>query len=134
MKREDIGQLNYIGSKTKPVIPTVFTHDEAMSVIEIIHKQDLLDGYGEVYMPNALNRKYINAAKELTWQYVFPSGRISKDPRSGNYRRHHLEKSILGKHVYKAIRVANIHKKASTHTFRHYPDNLIMPSSFSITA
>jgi integron integrase len=93
--------------------------EDQITLVSLLHKQDLIDGFGEVYLPNALNRKYKNAAKELKWQFLFPSGRISKDPRSGIYRRHHLEKSVLGKHVTKAIRDSNINKKASTHTFRH---------------
>ncbi|MDQ7050242.1 MAG: integron integrase [Enterobacterales bacterium] len=85
----------------------------------LLHKKDLNDGYGEVYMPNALERKYPFAAKELSWQYLFPSHLISRDPRSGKFRRHHINKSTLTRIVTRAIRHAGINKKASSHTFRH---------------
>ncbi len=92
---------------------------EQISAVAILHNQDIRDGYGEVYLPYALNRKYNNAAKELTWQYLFPSGRISRDPRSGIFRRHHLEKSVLSKQIRQAVKDSKIYKKASAHTFRH---------------
>ncbi len=61
------------------------------------HQQDLDKGYGSVYLPFALERKYPNADRQWIWQYVFPSGRISKDPRSGVVRRHYLDESGLQK-------------------------------------
>jgi len=87
--------------------------------VQSLHKEDLSSGYGEVYLPNALCRKYPNAPKETAWQYLFPSTRIGKDPRSGIKRRHHLHHSVLQKHTHTAIREANIHKFSSCYTFRH---------------
>lgn len=58
--------------------------------IKSLHEKDLAAGYGEVYLPDALERKYKNAAKEWGWQYAFPSARLSVDPRSGKIRRHHI--------------------------------------------
>jgi len=92
---------------------------EQITLVEIAHKRDLNDGFGHVYLPNALERKYKNANIELKWQYLFPSGKIGKDPRSNMLRRHHLNKSILTKKVTIAIRKSAINKKASSHTFRH---------------
>ncbi len=92
---------------------------DQIETVKLLHKEDLQSGYGEVYLPNALDRKYKNACTELKWQYLFPSSRISKDPRSGVYRRHHIEKSTLAKHISKAIKDTKINKKASSHTFRH---------------
>ncbi|NND68078.1 MAG: integron integrase [Halioglobus sp.] len=84
-----------------------------------IHKQDLLDGYGEVYMPGALARKYPSAAKELGWQFLFPATSIGRDPRSGVLRRHHLHNTTLRKSVGRARREAGIIKPVRCHTFRH---------------
>jgi integron integrase len=84
-----------------------------------IHEEDLRDGYGSVYLPYALERKYPNAHKEWIWQYVFPSKILSTDPRSGIKRRHHIHLSALNKNIRKASRTANIPKKISSHTFRH---------------
>ncbi len=188
LQREDIGTLNFKSSKRHPRIPVVFTHEEAMRVINnlngkhrlmtylmygtglriselirlrvkdidfgmnqiivrngkggkdritllpeklkaqlndqisevaLLHKQDLRDGYGEVYLPNALGRKYKNAPTELKWQYLFPSQVISTDPRSDKRRRHHINKATLSRQISIAIRDSNINKKASSHTFRH---------------
>jgi integron integrase len=84
-----------------------------------LHQSDLAQGYGEVYLPDALSRKYPNAAKEWRWQYVFPSGRISADPRSGVLRRHHLHENGLQKAVKQAAEMAGITKRVGTHTLRH---------------
>ncbi len=84
-----------------------------------LHQRDLEDGYGEVYMPYALGRKYPNAAKELGWQFLFPSTRIGADPRSGVLRRHHLHETCLRKAIRKARLAAGIQKQVRCHTFRH---------------
>ncbi|AWN16731.1 integron integrase [Salinisphaera sp. LB1] len=83
------------------------------------HRADLAAGYGSVYLPTALAEKYPNAQTELGWQYVFPSSRLSTDPRSGKTRRHHLSEKGLQHAVKGAVRRAGIHKKASCHTLRH---------------
>jgi site-specific recombinase XerD len=83
------------------------------------HQQDLEKGYGSVYLPFALERKYPHAEYEWMWQYVFPSERISKDPRCDVVRRHHLDESGLQKAVKQATRLARIYKRVSCHTFRH---------------
>lgn len=83
------------------------------------HQRDLAAGYGAVYLPYALERKYPNAAKEWGWQYVFPATKLSEDPRSGVTRRHHLDESSLQKAVRAAVQKTGIAKPASCHTFRH---------------
>ncbi len=92
---------------------------EQIIKVEALHKVDLAAGYGEVYLPNALDKKYPNAATETAWQYLFPSTKIGADPRSGVLRRHHIHRSVLQKHTHKAIREAKIHKLCSCYTFRH---------------
>jgi len=83
------------------------------------HRADLDNGFGEVYMPYALAKKYPRASTELAWQYVFPAKRISLDPRSGHKRRHHVDAQILQRAVKRALKDADIAKKASCHTLRH---------------
>ena len=87
--------------------------------VKDLHRQDLELGYGEVYLPNALGRKYANAAKQTSWQYVFPGRNRSKDPRSGKIMRHHVMESGLQKAVKTAVRKAGIDKRATVHTLRH---------------
>jgi integron integrase len=83
------------------------------------HERDLAQGYGSVELPFALARKYPTADKELGWQYLFPSERLSTDPRSRIVRRHHLDPSGLQRAVKAAAKLARIDKPVSPHTFRH---------------
>ncbi len=87
--------------------------------VKNIHEKDLADGYGEVYLPNALQRKYPNAAREWGWQYIFPATKRSVDPRSGVVRRHHIDESVLQKAVKTAVRKSGISKPATCHSLRH---------------
>ena len=98
------------------VIPLLQNH---LSRVRLIHKQDLTHGYGEVYIPYALVRKYPNAAKEWNWQYVFPARNPATDPRSGKMRRHHVDPSVINKAIKVAVRKAGLTKRVSAHTFRH---------------
>jgi integron integrase len=87
--------------------------------VKMQHDQDLEEGGGEVFLPNALARKYPNAARDWAWQYVFPSARLSIDPRSGARRRHHVEESSLQLAVKMAVRASGVQKPATCHTLRH---------------
>ncbi|MEA3347179.1 MAG: integron integrase [Candidatus Auribacterota bacterium] len=87
--------------------------------VKAIHEQDLKEGFGEVYLPFALERKYSDANTEWGWQYVFPASKRSKDPRTGKERRHHIAETVLQKAVKSALRLTGITKNASCHTFRH---------------
>jgi integron integrase len=98
------------------VIASLRSHLEK---VKAIHDKDLESGYGEVFLPDALGRKYPNAAKEWGWQYVFPSSKLSVDPRSGKVRRHHVDEKTVQNGVKEAIKKAGIVKHASVHTLRH---------------
>ena len=87
--------------------------------VKVIHQQDLQQGFGAVYLPDALERKYPNANREWAWQYVFPADKRSIDPRSGVERRHHLGETALQQAVRNAVRQSGIDKPASCHTLRH---------------
>jgi integron integrase len=85
----------------------------------IIHRQDLADGYGAVYLPHALQRKCPSASQEWAWQYVFPSSQRSVDPRSGLIRRHHINPAPLQRAVKRAAHTASINKPVTPQTLRH---------------
>jgi integron integrase len=97
--------------------------------VRIIHEEDLSEGFGEVYLPFALERKYPNAARAFGWQYIFPADKRSIDPRSGKVRRHHLGETVLQRAVKQAVRDARIEKQASCYSLQHYAEYRIMPSS-----
>jgi integron integrase len=90
-----------------------------LETIRTLHERDVSDGFGAVYLPYALAKKYPNANREWKWQYVFPSSKRSIDPRSDIERRHHMDESCVRKAVTNAVRTAKINKKASCHTLRH---------------
>jgi integron integrase len=90
-----------------------------LSRVKELHEADLAAGHGDVYLPEALARKYRNASREYRWQYVFPAKKLSKDPRSDVFRRHHVLESGLQKAVKVAVDRAGITKRVSTHIFRH---------------
>lgn len=87
--------------------------------VKIQHEKDLQEGFGQVYLPQALARKYPNAERSWIWQYVFPASCRSQDPRSGVTRRHHLDPSVVQKAVKLAVVKVGIAKPASCHTLRH---------------
>ena len=87
--------------------------------VKELHIEDIEQGFGKVYLPGALARKYPNAEREFRWQYVFPSSRLTTDPRSGVSRRHHVHESGLQKHIKKAGEQAGITKKVNCHALRH---------------
>ena len=87
--------------------------------VRLLHRQDLARGGGEVYLPFALSRKYPNAKRGWSWQYVFPAAKLSVDPRSHEVRRHHVQEKNLQNAVKIAVRQAGVTKPASCHTLRH---------------
>ena len=90
-----------------------------LATVRDLHEKDLAEGFGEVHLPYALERKYPAAGKSWGWQYVFPSGNRSVDPRSGKTRRHHLDEQTIQRAVRQAVRSAGIVKAATPHTLRH---------------
>jgi integron integrase len=129
MIREAKGKKDRVVPMPKAVMNELKQQIEA-SCLE--HRSDLVQGYGKVYMPEALARKYPNAENEFRWQYVFPSKTIARDPRSGVYRRHHIHESSLQKQIHKASRRAGINKKVNCHCLRHSFATHLLESGYDI--
>jgi integron integrase len=92
---------------------------EHLKKVKLQHEADLRAGRGRVYLPDALSRKYPSAAAEWGWQYVFPAATVSRDPRSGDWRRHHLHERGIQRAFQGAVRETGIVKLATCHTLRH---------------
>jgi len=87
--------------------------------VRVLHEEDLKAGFGSVFLPNALAQKYPNAPTEFGWQYVFPARSRSKDPRTGEIRRHHIHPSAVQKHLKLTARELGIIKRVTPHVLRH---------------
>jgi integron integrase len=114
--RDSKGMESRVTMLSKNVIDQLKEH---LQQVRRIHQQDLERGYGETPLPSALQKEYPNAIKEWIWQYIFPSGRIAKDPRSELICRYHLHESGMQKSLKQAVRITKIEKRVGCHTFRH---------------
>ena len=95
---------------------------------------DKAKGRAAVYLPDALDKKYPNAAVDWPWQYIFPSGSYSIDPRSGEERRHHIDEKLLQRAVKRAVQASGVAKLATPHTFRHSFATHLLQSGYDIRA
>lgn len=92
---------------------------QQVATAERNHNADMAAGYGSVYLPHAIARKYPNADREFAWQYVFQASRVGPDPETGEVRRHHIHETAFQKAIRRAVRRAGINKKVGAHTLRH---------------
>ena len=90
-----------------------------IALVRALHETDLAEGFGTVELPYALARKYPNAERETGWQFLFPSDRLSRCPRTGIERRHHFHPQSMQREMKRAVRAAGITRPASCHTLRH---------------
>lgn len=87
--------------------------------VKLLHEEDVMAGHGRVWLPHALAIKKPGAPLEWGWQYVFPSARLSVDPRAAVVRRHHVDEKALQRAIKRALAKAGIVKPATTHSLRH---------------
>jgi integron integrase len=114
--RSGKGNKDRVTPFSNQLMPLLSLH---LQRIKLIHQHDLAKGYGAVYLPYALSRKYPNADKEWGWQYAFPAKNLSIDPHSNKTRRHHIDHSVINKAIKSVIKKLEIAKRVSAHTFRH---------------
>ncbi len=114
--RDGKGEKDRLTMLARSLAPSLQVQIEA---VKQLHDHDVSRGYGEVYLPHALERKYRNAAKDFIWQYIFPADKLSVDPRSGKTRRHHVNEQNVQRAVKTALRKAGVRKNGTCHAFRH---------------
>lgn len=120
--RKRVNVIQGKGGKDRSTILSISIIDDLrahIAKVKKLHHEDLEQGYGEVYIPESLARKYPKASRETAWQYVFPSKKLSANPRNGKIMRHHVMESGLQKAVKRAATRAAIDKRVTCHTLRH---------------
>ncbi|MGB7414046.1 MAG: integron integrase [Thermosynechococcaceae cyanobacterium] len=127
--RDTKGKQDRVTVLPQVIIPLLRAH---LIHVKQTHEDDLAQGYGDVYLPDALERKYPGANRDWIWQYIFPSIHRSADPRTEKTRRHHLDGSVIRKAVKIAAHKAGIEKKVGCHTLRHSFATHVLQNGYDI--
>ena len=111
------------------IIPELKDHLE--SVINL-HQEDLRSGYAGAFLPNRIEKKYKDAARELAWQWFFPAKTLTYVADKNEYRRYYLHKTHVQKAIKRAVNTVKIPKRASAHTFRHSFASHLLQANYDI--
>lgn len=120
--RGQIGVRDGKGAKDRvTILPQSLASElqQHLQRVKLLHEEDLAEGFGDVWLPHALARKYPRAGRQWPWQWVFPARGRSKDPRTGVERRHHVNETALQRAIKDAVGLAKLSKRATCHTLRH---------------
>jgi site-specific recombinase XerD len=111
------------------IIPELREHIERL---KDLHKWDLKRKYAGVFLVNALERKYKNAAKDFVWQWLLPARQLTREKDTGEYRRYHLHETHVQKAIKEAVNRSRICKRATAHTFRHSFASHLLQANYDI--
>ncbi len=111
------------------ILPELRRHLESL---KDLHRRDLARGYAGVFLVNALEQKYKNAAREFIWQWVFPAKQLTYDTKAGEYRRYHLHETHVQRAIKEAVSTSGIVKRATAHTFRHSFASHLLQANYDI--
>jgi integron integrase len=123
------GQKDRTVPLPQKVIPELEKHIESL---KDLHQQDLDRKYAGVFLVNALEQKYKNAAREFIWQWVFPAKLLTVENKTGELRRYHLHETLVQKAIKQAVWKARIPKRATAHTFRHSFASHLLQANYDI--
>jgi site-specific recombinase XerD len=119
--------------RTVPLPEILFPElHEHLESLKILHEKDLKKKYAGVFLVNALEEKYKNAAKEFIWQWSFPAKQLTRERNSGEYKRYHLHQSHVQQAIKRAVNGAKIAKRATAHTFRHSYASHLLQANYDI--
>ena len=119
--------------RTVPLPQTILAELRAhLESLKDLHQSDMNRGYAGVFLVNALEKKYKNAAKEFIWQWFFPAKQLTHVPTTGEYRRYYLHETHVQKAIKEAVGKARICKRASAHTFRHSFASRLLQANYDI--